>query len=79
MCCNPSLSQVIRMELTEAEAAAEGKHMEAMVGQRLSHPHIVKSLASGSMRIKVHLSIANPLQRDDLTGGGGGGERGRGK
>ena len=53
MCRNCYRLQVIRKALTEEEAEAEGKLMEAIVGHKLSHPNIVKTLASGSMRIKV--------------------------
>jgi len=53
------------MELTEEEARAEGKQMEVIVGQQLSHPNIVKALGSGTMRMKVATCTPFcPIQRD---------------
>ena len=39
--------QVTRMALTLEEEKAEGEHMEAIIGKKLVHPNIVRTLASG--------------------------------
>ncbi len=54
--------QVIRMALTREEEKAEGEHMEAIIGQQLVHPNVVRTLQSGSRRIQVwslHMSYGN--------------------
>jgi len=58
--------QVIRSEVNDEKAVAEGKRIEVLVGQQLSHPHIVKALACGHIRIKIpavgqiHSAAASP-------------------
>lgn len=41
------------MALTCEEKEADGQHMEAIIGKQLVHTHVVRTLASGSRKIKV--------------------------
>jgi len=44
--------KIIRMALTCEEKEADGQHMEAIIGKQLVHTHVVRTLASGSRKIK---------------------------